>query len=149
MDSIIIERPEITIDDEEPVHSAPGHVGQRDVLTPENETPPRRAGKNRSKLLVGVSFSVVALAAIGVFAISPYSPFSMADAGRAVSHAGYVAMQGVPGLSAPQPMAPAARLARARLRRLGRHRQPLRLRREAPHQRPALFRRLCEAARLA
>ncbi len=30
MDSIIIERPEITIDDEEPVHSAPGHVGQPD-----------------------------------------------------------------------------------------------------------------------
>ncbi len=113
MDSIIIERPEITIDDEEPVHSAPGHVGQPDALTPEHETPPRRAGKNRSKLLVGASFSVVALAAIGVFAISPYSPFSMADAGRAVSHAGHLAMQGVPGLSAPPPMAPAARLARA------------------------------------
>ena len=113
MDSIIIERPEITIDDEEPVHGAPGHVGQPDVLTPENETPPRRAAKNRSKLLVGASFSVVALAAIGVFAISPYNSFSMADAGRAVSHAGHVAMQGVPGLSAPPPMAPAARLARA------------------------------------
>ena len=113
MDSIIIERPEITIDDEEPVHGVPGHVGQPDALTPENETLPRRLGKKRSKLLVGASFSVVALAAIGVFAISPYNPFSMADAGRAVSHAGHVAMQGVPGLSAPMPMAPTARLARA------------------------------------
>ncbi len=113
MDSIIIERPEITIDDEGPTHSAPGHVGDQDALAPQNETPPRRVGKNRSKLLVGASFSVVALAGVGVFVISPYNLFSMADAGRAVSHAGYVAMQGVPGLSAPTPMAPIARLARA------------------------------------
>lgn len=113
MDTFIIERPEITIDDEEPAHSALGHVGQRDKLTPENETSPRRAGKNRSKLLVRASFSIVAVVAIGVFAISPYNPVSMADAGRAVSRAGHVAMQGVPGLSAPAPMAPIARLARA------------------------------------
>lgn len=113
MDSIITERPEITIDDEELMHSSPGHVGQQEALTPEDETPKRRPGKNRSKLLVGASFSVVALAAVGVFAISPYNPFTTADAGRAVSHADHVALQGVPSLSAPPPMAPTARLARA------------------------------------
>ncbi len=91
MDSIITERPEITIDDEALMHSSSGHVGVQDALTLEDEAPKRRAGKNGSKLLVGASFSVVALAAIGVFAISPYSHFTMADAGRAVSHAEHVA----------------------------------------------------------
>ncbi len=113
MDSIIKERPEITIDNEELMHSSSGHVGQQEALTPEEEAPKRRPGKNHNKLMVGVSFSVVALAAVGVFAISPYNHFTMADAGKAVSHAEHVALQGVPSLSAPPPMAPAARLARA------------------------------------
>ena len=113
MDSIITERPEITIDDEVLLHSSPGQVGQREPLAPEEEAPKRRAGKKRSKLLAGASFSVVALAAVGVFYISPYNHFTMADAGRAVSHAEQVALRSVPSLSAAPPMAPTARLARA------------------------------------
>ena len=113
MDNIITERPEITIDDQELMHSSPGHVSQQDALPPEGEAPKRRAGKNRSKLLVGGSFTVVALAAAGVFAISPYNHLTVAGAGQGVAHARQVALQGFPGLSDPSPMAPNARLARA------------------------------------
>ncbi len=113
MDTIITERPEITIDDEVLSHSTSGHVGQQESLTPEEEAPKRRSNKKRSKLLAGASFSVVALAAVGVFYISPYNHFTMADAGRAVSHAEHVALQSVPSLSAAPPLAPTARLARA------------------------------------
>ena len=74
MDSIITERPEITIDDEVLMHSSSGPVGQPEALTPEEEAPKRRAGKNHSKLLVGASFSIVGLAAVGVFAISGIDP---------------------------------------------------------------------------
>ncbi len=112
MDTIITERPEITIDDEVLLHSTPGHVGQQESLTPEEEAPKRRPTKKRSKLLAGASFSVVALAAVGVFYISPYNHFTVADAGRAVSHAEHVALQSVPSLSAAPPLAPTARLAR-------------------------------------
>ena len=113
MDSIMTERPEITIDDDELMHSSPEHVGQKEALTPEDKTPKRGFGKHRSKLLVGASFSVFALAAVGVLATSPYNALTTADAGRAVSHANHVALQSVPSLSAPPPMAPTARLARA------------------------------------
>ena len=107
MDTIIAERPEISIADEELSSSIPGHAEPQEHLTPEDATPKGRLGKSRNRLMIGASIGVVALAAAGVYSISPYNHLTIANSGRAVAHAQQAALKGLPDL------APAAGLARA------------------------------------
>ena len=81
---------------------------------PTQETPAAAVRKRRRNGLMVTACSVGLLAgACGVFWISPYNHYSLADASRIVTQAKKAALSEMPSMSAPGPVAPAARLARA------------------------------------
>ena len=124
MDTHITDRAEIQVEEAEEILSHPlpdagtdrldgfGTVEKGERLAP--QTPPAAVRKpRRNGLMVTVCCVGVLAVASGVFWISPYNHYSIADASRVASQARDAALNEMPRLSAPAPLAPAARLARA------------------------------------
>ncbi len=123
MDTHITDRAEIQVEEAEETLSHPSSSagtdrlgGFRSVDRGERltqETPPAVRKRRRNGLMVtACSVGVLAVAG-GVFWISPYNHYSFADASRIATHARDAALNEMPSMSAPAPVAPAARLARA------------------------------------
>ena len=121
MDTHITTRPEIQIDGAE--EGLPGAdtnrrtafqpIDANERLAPE---PPRRDAppkRRRNRLMITACSFVVLVAAGGVFWVSPYNHYSLADARRLATQAHSMALSDIGGTRTPAPLAPAAQLARA------------------------------------
>jgi len=123
MDTHITDRAEIQVEEAEETLSHPlpsagtdrlggfRSIDQGERLT--QETPPPVRKRRRNGLMVTACSVAVLAVAGGVFWISPYNHYSFADASRIATHARDAALNEMPSMSAPAPVAPAARLARA------------------------------------
>jgi hypothetical protein len=124
MDTFITDRPEIQVEDMEEVvsdrlhSSGTDHIGffrspdGNESLAPEAAPLLGKKRRRNGIMVTACGIAVVAVAG-GVFWISPYNHYSLADASRLASQARGVALQNLPSMAAPAPIAPAARLARA------------------------------------
>ena len=124
MDTTITDRPEIQVDDADEVVSHRLHNPGTDRLgafrppagnehlAAEPASPLGQRRRRNALMVTACGIAVVAVAG-GVFWISPYNHYSLADATGLATHARAVALQNLSSMAAPAPIAPAARLARA------------------------------------